>query len=285
MRFVARHTTQYHFSRPVFLEPHFIRLTPRQDLTQRLVAFNLDIDPLPAGRFDGLDEEGNACIQVWFDGFHDHLDISTHFEAITLRTNPFGFLLEKRSQCLPVALSAAQSASLSACLTRAWADSTASDELAYDIQGNVQSSLDFLLQLNMYLFEHLEKIERHEPGILSPRKVLSEKKGACRDTACVFVDCCRAVGIPARFVSGYQSGDPDVPYNELHAWAEVFLPGPGWLGFDPTHGLVAADDHLALAASHDPMQAAPLLGTFRGTDAHSTLTHQVVLERVEEGTF
>ncbi len=281
MRFVVWHTTHYQFSRPVFLESHAIRLIPRQDVTQHLVSFELKIDPQPAGQFEGLDEEGNPFVQVWFDGLHNHLDIKTHCEVLTRRTNPFGFLLEKSCQSLGICLSSAQATSLAPCLLRPWEATSATDGLVRDICSNVENSLDFLLLLNTHLFDKLEKIERHEPGIWSPERVLRDKKGACRDTACLFIDCCRSRGIPARFVSGYQAGDPDVPYNDLHAWAEAYLPGPGWLGFDPTHGLVVADRHIALAASNDPNQTTPLLGSFRGTGAHSTLHHEVVLEEIE----
>lgn len=133
--------------------------------------------------------------------------------------------------------------------------------------------MDFLLNLNIWIFEHVQRQERLEPGVLPPQRLLAERVGSCRDLAVLFVEVCREAGIPARFVSGCQEGDPDVPEAELHAWAEAYLPGIVWRGYDPTHGLVVTDRHIALAAAPEPEQTMPLIGTFRGTGAASTITH------------
>ena len=148
-----------------------------------------------------------------------------------------------------------------------------------DLLGKTQGqTLDFLNQLTTRLHRSTEKVTRTEPGIQSPAETLSTQRGACRDLALVFMVACRQVGVPARFVSGYQQGDPDEPRRDLHAWAEVFLPGFGWRGYDPTHGLAVADAHVAVAASALPQNAASITGTFRGTDATSTLEHLITLQ-------
>jgi len=107
---------------------------------------------------------------------------------------------------------------------------------------------------------------------------LRRKEGACRDLAVLFMDICRSLGLAARFVSGYKYS-PDTPdQHELHAWAEVYLPGAGWRGYDPSWGLAVADHHVALAAGPAPQDAMPVTGTFRGTDVLSSLDYSVEIE-------
>ena len=97
----------------------------------------------------------------------------------------------------------------------------------------------------------------------------------------LFIDCCRVVGLAARFVSGYQEGDPETIKREMHAWPEVYLPFAGWRGFDPTHGLAVRDTHIALASAPGPTGAAPISGTFRGSEASATLTHEIDIARID----
>ncbi len=283
MRFFIEHRTRYVFSRPVFLEPHVIRLIPQQDPRQRLISFECSIDPAPAGQWRGLDQEGSPFIQAWFDGMHEEFSVATRITAETMRTNPFGYLPVREAQTVPPVLDPDAAAALAPCLRR-----VSGDRDGEDVAAQLSSKLlrecggsggAFLTALNVWIFENIEKIVRREAGILPPARTLAAGRGACRDAAVLFMDCCRAVGLPARFVSGYQAGDRENPgdAHDLHAWAEACLPGAGWLGFDPTHGLAVADSHLSLAASHAPEATAPLQGTFRGTGASSVLTHDVRL--------
>ena len=279
MRFTLRHLTRYTYSRPVFIEPHTIRLTPRQDPCQRILEHELLFDPLPAGRWDGIDAEGNPFTQVWFDGLASSLTVEARTTAETLRHNPFAFLLTDAA-ALPPQFSRAAGAALAPCLRRDSAGESAEvNELTQALLARVKGSgLDFLLELNNWIFANVTKVIRKEPGILPPGTVCRERRGACRDAASLFIACCRQGGIPARFTSGYQAGDVESrDEHDLHAWAEAFLPGAGWLGLDPTHGLVVAERHLALAASHDPELAAPVRGSFRGTEAAAVMTHELDL--------
>ena len=152
-----------------------------------------------------------------------------------------------------------------AALAREVAQATGGDTLA------------FLGELNARLHRNLCVNARHEPGIRRPDQTLALGSGACRDAALVFIAACRATGIPARFLSCYQGDSPDGPEHDLHACAEVYLPGAGWRGFDPTLGLAVADTHLALCASPEPELTAPVTGTFRGTGVGSRLFHRVDL--------
>ncbi|EGB16328.1 transglutaminase domain-containing protein [Pseudodesulfovibrio mercurii] len=277
MRFTLRHLTRYAYSRPVFLEPHTFRLTPRQDACQRVLAHELRINPAPAGRFEGTDAEGNPFVQAWFDGLTETLTVEALTTAETLRANPFGFLLDDAACRVPPAFAPAEERALAPCLRTDAADDAVAALTGSLLDRSDGRGLDFLLELNAWIFGNVAKVIRREPGILAPATVCRERRGACRDSAVLFIACCRRAGIPARFVSGYQSGDDAQDKRDLHAWAEAYLPGAGWLGLDPTHGLLTADRHLALAASHDPAQTAPAQGAFRGTDATATLTHTLTL--------
>ena len=285
MIFSVAHVTSYDYSRTVFLEPHAVRLLPRPDPALRVLEHALRFAPEPAGQARGLDLWGNGFVQIWFNDMHQNLRIESTCRVQTLRTNPFDYFLTQAGQHLPVELTPVERADLRSCLTRRYPASAPTDRdgepdqvrlLAVNLatQANV-SSVDFLLNLNRWIFEHVLRQERLEPGVLPPQRLLAEGVGSCRDLAVLFMEVCREAGIPARFVSGYQEGDPDLPEAELHAWAEAYLPGIGWRGYDPTHGLVVADRHIPLAAAPEPEQTMPLTGSFRGTGAFSTITHTV----------
>jgi transglutaminase-like putative cysteine protease len=137
-------------------------------------------------------------------------------------------------------------------------------------------TLSFLLRLNRWLNEKIAYEIRPEGAPLAPAETLRLGRGACRDLAVLFCAAARAVGMPARFVSGYHEGDPDLRTKELHAWTEVFLPGTGWRGFDPSTGLACGDRHIVLACSPDPAGAAPLSGRFGSATADSTLKAEVL---------
>ncbi|MGE4552148.1 MAG: transglutaminase N-terminal domain-containing protein [Desulfovibrionaceae bacterium] len=286
MHLVLEHRTAYVFSRPVFLEPHVIRLAPRPDPAQRVLDFRLDLDPAPAGRWDGLDAEGNHAVQVWFDGLHSELGIRTRLEVETRRDNPFAFLPVAAGAVLPPELTPAHALALSPCLRRipglggaADAPAALAAELARGVAAVEGGTLEFLLALNARLHGSLARLVRREPGLQTPAETLEQGRGACRDLAVLFMDVCRCAGVPARFVSGYHLGAAGTEADErdLHAWAEAWVPGAGWLGFDPTQGLLAAAQHVALAASHDPALAAPLSGSFRGTGALARLEHEIIV--------
>ena len=146
--------------------------------------------------------------------------------------------------------------------------------------------LTFLSLLNQTLYEKFTVQPRKEGAPLTPPVLLEKKQGACRDLTVLFMACCRAVGIAARFVSGYVcgqyegGGEDGTP--ELHAWAEVYLPGGGWQGYDPTLGLVVAEQHIPLAASYTPAGAAPVTGNYRGTGASAEMRFAIEMAETRE---
>lgn len=279
MRYEIRHRTAYAFGAPVFLEPHTVRLRPRADPAQSLDSFALTVAPAPAGLSDGIDLSGNAFSVVWFDGMASSLTIEAHTTVTTARTNPFDYLI------LPAGLDP---------LPWALHDRAAAPFLRYDITSTgdpvaafatalaaeTGSVVPFLTALNNALHRSMTVIIREEGDPNSAAETLATQIGSCRDLAVLFADACRAVGIPARFVSGYQEGDTTQPRRDLHAWAEAWIPGGGWRGYDPTLGLVVADRHIALAAAADSHEAAPITGSYRGSPPSVTMSVTLEITRV-----
>jgi transglutaminase-like putative cysteine protease len=258
------HTTTYTYSQPVFLKPHFLRLRPRCDSWQKLHSFSLLVEPEPVQVSHYTDLDGNAIAQIWFQRATEHLKLQVTTQVETYRTNPFDYLLEPWATQLPIdypssLLSQLQSYRQSYEMGSDGAIAQLAQELYQDVRGE---TVPFLTALNLHLYKTCEQIIR-ETGDCWPAGVtLRQKRGSCRDVTVLFMEVCRAVGLAARFVSGYQEGDPNAEQLDLHAWAEVYLPGGGWRGYDPIQGLVVADRHVALVASALPRYTAPVVGNF-----------------------
>ncbi|AGW12111.1 transglutaminase family protein [Megalodesulfovibrio gigas] len=290
MRLAIEHRTVYRFSGPVFLEPHTVRLTPRGDPAQRLEAFSLGVLPAAQAMSHHLDALGNAVHRCWFLDMTAMLEIHTTCVVETLRANPFDFLPESPDQPGQPADSSATQA-LAPALVRAFRepeDVAAVSMLAREAGGQAaQDALGFCTRLCGLLHQRIETVTRRESGVLGPAAVLAAGGAACRDMALVFMDCCRTQGLPARFVSGYQHPAIDTDADgadserDLHAWAEVYVPGGGWRGFDPTHGLLVADRHVAVAAAPCWEDTMPVTGSFRGTGAAAVLEHAVEIRELE----
>ena len=281
MHIRVEHETRYRFSRPVFLEPHLIRLKPRQDAGQELESFALSVSPEPVGQCEILDACGNAAHWLWFEGMWEELIVHTEFTARTLRDNPFDYLLHPCAFTLPLDLPVLEREAL-APFVRPGSPSTRN--LAKKIMAETGGdSLAFLNSLNTWIYQNITIIPRLEPGLYTTETTLQYGRGACRDVSLVFMEVCREAGIPARFVSGYQIGDPEQTERDLHAYPEVYLPGAGWRGYDPTLGLTVVGGHLAICASSEPELTAPITGAFRGSATHELL-HKIHLEALPKKT-
>lgn len=283
MRCHITHRTRYDYGRRVFLEPHQVRLVPRGDACQRLLAFSAAIDPEPAGRTLVTDALGNTVLSAWFGDVTDHFEVTTEAVVETLRANPFDYLVETSRAVLPMPLDRIESVLGAACLARPEGAVRRVQALAETLRRGNGAPQDFALALLGWISANLRTVVRLEPGILDPDAVLAAGEASCRDLAVFFIAACRHVGIPARFVSGYHEGDPDSEERDLHAWAELCLPGGGWRGFDPTLGLAVADRHVVLAAAPQPDDASPVSGAFRGDGATASLAHAIRFEASPNG--
>jgi transglutaminase-like putative cysteine protease len=281
MLFTIDHTTEYRFTRPVFFEPHQLRFQPRTDGSQRLVHFDLQIEPTPVGLTHTLDPDGNVVTMAWFESVHERMVLRATSEVETLRENPYDFLLTSTNQRLPIGYQPWELAQLAPAIRRVAVPIHVDParELAEQLREAARGEvIPFLTRLSETIFNRFRVIHREKGSPWSPATTIEQRQGACRDLAVLFIDICRSVGLAARFVSGYQEGDDEQDKRYLHAWAEVYLPGAGWRGFDPTHGLAVTDRHVAVAASAEPQNTAPVTATYRGTNVEAELYAEVMIE-------
>jgi transglutaminase-like putative cysteine protease len=284
MQFQIAHRTTYTYSQPVILEPHVLRLCPRTDGSQILRQFLVLVKPQPIGMSQILDVEGNTIIKVWFgDHTTTDLEIQTTSQVQTLRQNPFDYLLEAWATKFPIDYPQSVMAHLLPYLSGNGPQYPGVDptiaQLAHEIAHAVNnSSVGFLTALNQSIYETCTHQYRETGDPLPATLTWQQKQGSCRDLAIVFIEACRVVGLAARFVSGYQHGDPDTDDRHLHAWVEVYLPGAGWRGYDPTHGLAVADGHVAIAASSRPQSVAPVAGLFKGAGTQSQMRYTLQIQ-------
>lgn len=280
MLFEISHTTVYTYDRLVFFEPHTFRLRPRADFALKLIDFNLVVEPTPAGLTPALDLDGNLVTHAWFSGVADALTITAISKTESIVRNPFDFIVfEPAAEKLPLRYVAAAQ-SLAPYLARPrpaaevdrWAES-----LARSVAGE---TLAFLTAVCKAIRDRSRYTVREEGEAKPAEETFQSKEGSCRDLAVLFIDACRALGIAARFVSGYHESSVHQEKLYMHAWGEVYLPGGGWRGFDPTLGMAVTDAHIPVAAAADPRDAAPISGTFRGAGVGHNLSASISISRL-----
>lgn len=277
MRITANHFTLYRYETPVCLNPHIFRLRPRTNRAQNLIAYDIQIVPAPVGATECLDQDGNLALNAWFDTTTSELAIRTRFTVETLQENPFDYVLTADSMHLPMvyhepvrtALWAYRNNTSISRAVKQYAEATAASA-----QWN---SLTFLAALNRRIFQTCRSLVRPDGPAWSSDMTLQGLEGSCRDLAVLFCDSCRIVGLAARFVSGYECVPSSGSDAYMHAWAEVYLPGIGWRGYDPSRGLAVSNGHIAVAAGFDPELAAPVAGWYSG-GAKSQIEASLTLE-------
>lgn len=284
MLFEIRHEMHFSYSRSVFIEPMVLRLQPRSDAAQRLQAFSLKIDPLPQGITACVDLDGTSSHALWFSGENTGLTIVTTAQVKPLRINLFDFVLAGRPKSGPLMSYAADlQAPLHAYLTAGDVDETVT-ALATEVASISPDALTFLMNLCARVPAICRVIYRELGDPWAAAYTLAQGQGSCRDLTVLFMDACRAQGFAARFVSGYNAWDAGDAERDLHAWAEVYLPGAGWRAFDPSSGLAADYHYIALAAAANPLHASPTQGSFRGTGVVSTLRNHIAIRSIETAT-
>ena len=268
MRFSVRHLTIYRYSEPVRLAAHVLRFNPRPD-AGALRSRTLELEPRPVAREDRLDSFGNLVTRVEFAGLSDVFRIDSFFEAEvapppkqSAAPAPLPWLEE------PLEPNAAYLAGEADPAVRAFARRLAVE--------SGSDPLAFLDRLNRALYSDIRHDIRPEGAARPPEETLALGHGACRDVTVLFCAACRSLGVPARFVSGYQAHaeTPD-GRRHLHAWPEAFVPGLGWRAYDPTHGLDVSDGHVALSAAPEQALTMPVEGGFFGTGATSALSYTI----------
>ena len=283
MLFEIFHRTSYHYSKPVFLEPYTVRLRPRCDASQTLRDYRIAVTPSPSGITHCIGLYGNNTETIWFSGLHENLLIEVHTLVETHHGNPFDFIVtDPAALKLPLEYEPQLVRVLGHYRERDGEHPQLAEFAREMVQAANHETIPFLTLLAEEIYQRLEYMLREHGDPWTPEETLKQGKGSCRDSAMLFIDICRSVGIAARFVSGYCIGDAAAG-GDMHAWVEVFLPGAGWRGFDPSRGLSVNDDYVAVAAGQLSQDAAPTFGSYRG-DAVSSMDAAITMSIVENKT-
>lgn len=285
------HVSHYRYDRAVNLGPQVVRLRPAPHSRTRVLSYALKVEPGEHFINWQQDPQGNYLARLVFPEKTHELKIEVDLVAEMAVFNPFDFFLEPYAEKIPFAYTAGEQLELAPYLVKLPAGKQFAKYLA-SIERTPLPSVDFLVALNQRLSTDIGYLIRLEPGVQTPEESLEKASGSCRDSAWLLVQLFRHLGLAARFVSGYliqlkadvksldgPSGT-EVDFTDLHAWCEVYLPGAGWIGLDPTSGLFAGEGHIPLACSPEPSSAAPISG---GVDeSECEFSHEMWVERIWE---
>ncbi len=272
IRIALDHTTVYTYDKPVTLHPHIIRLRPAPHCRTPILSYSLNIEPKDHFLNWQQDPFGNYLARLVFPEPCTQLSVKVDLLAEMTVINPFDFFVEESAEYFPFTYSKTNRDELAPYLvvSNASPKLTAWLERHRPAKGRI---IDVLVAINQAVHNDVEYQLRMEPGVQTSDQTLTLAKGSCRDSGWLLVEILRHYGMAARFVSGYlvqlvpdiKSLDGPVgtseDFTDLHAWAEVYLPGAGWVGLDPTSGLFAGEGHIPLACTPQPGSAAPISGS------------------------
>jgi len=274
IRVALRHRTTYAFDRPVNVSPHEIRLRPAPHCRTPIVGYSLRIEPAQHFLNWQQDPYGNWVARLVFPERTSKLAILVDLVADMTVINPFDFFVEPYAENFPFVYAPALAKELIPFLETAPLGPRLGEWLR-SFRASIsptESTVPMLVRLNQQLQHEIRYLVRMEPGIQTPDETLEQACGSCRDTGWLLVQILRHLGLAARFASGYLiqlvadikslygPAGPERNFTDLHALGEVYLPGAGWVGFDPTSGLLAGEGHIPLACTADPGNAAPVIG-------------------------
>jgi uncharacterized protein (DUF2126 family)/transglutaminase-like putative cysteine protease len=295
IRVALHHRTRYQFDRLVKLSPHEVRLKPAAHARTPILSYSLSVNPDKHFINWQQDPYGNYIARYVFPEMVRELDFTVDLVADMTVINPFDFFVEKYAEHYPFQYTEQQAFELTAylqaepagALLQAWLEGLHKEVLKPGL-----GIVDFLVAVNQRLQGDIGYLVRMEPGIQTPEETLQKRTGSCRDSAWLLVQIMRHLGLAARFVSGYLiqlkadvaaldgPNGTDKDFTDLHAWAEVYIPGAGWVGMDATSGLLAGEGHIPLACTAIPSSAAPVTGF---TDiAEVTFSHEMKVTRIHE---
>ncbi|MBF0152219.1 MAG: transglutaminase family protein [Magnetococcales bacterium] len=271
IRVALRHRTVYRFDRLVALSPHQFRLRPAPHCRTPIESYSLKIQPESHFINWQQDPFGNFLARVVFPERSRELSVDVEVVARMVTINPFDFFLEEASREFPFTYAEDLRKELLPYL-EVKEKSQRLEQWLQSLDHKPRCTVNFLAESNQRLWRDVGYTIRMEPGVQTCEETLTRGTGSCRDTAWLLVQALRRLGLASRFVSGYlvqlvadvksldgPSG-PAADFTDLHAWCEVYLPGAGWVGLDPTSGLFAGEGHIPLACTPDPRSAAPVTG-------------------------
>jgi uncharacterized protein (DUF2126 family)/transglutaminase-like putative cysteine protease len=285
------HVTHYRYDRPIHLGPQVVRLRPAPHSRTRILSYSMRVEPAKHFVNWQQDPQANYLARLVFPDLTSSFRVEVDLVAEMAVLNPFDYFLEPSAEKFPFVYEPELLTELAPYLLKAPATPRFAAYLA-GVDTTPQPTNDFLVALNQRLQKDIAYLIRMEPGVQTPELTLTNRSGSCRDSGWLLVQLLRHLGLAARFVSGYliqlksdvksldgPSGT-EVDFTDLHAWCEVYLPGAGWIGLDPTSGLLAGEGHIPLACSPEPGSAAPISGTI--DDCETTFEHRMSVQRIWE---
>jgi uncharacterized protein (DUF2126 family)/transglutaminase-like putative cysteine protease len=290
------HETRYRYDRPVTLSPQIIRLRPAPHGRTPVLSYALKVEP--SGHFLNWQQDAFANWQarVVFPEAVTEFTVTVDLVADMAIYNPFDFFIEDKAEYFPFAYDEVLKQDLEPYLRKAEIGPLVKKFLAAIPKEKVRTN-DFIVNLNRQVQQAVGYTIRMEPGVQTPEETLEKASGSCRDSGWLLVQIFRQLGLAARFVSGYLIQlTPDVKsldgpsgttvdFTDLHAWCEVYLPGAGWVGLDPTSGLLTGEGHVPLSATPEPSTAAPISGSlsFAGKgEVKTDFGHVMTIQRLQE---
>src|SRR6188472_2031486 len=285
------HITHYRYDRPIHLGPQVVRLRPAPHSRTRIFRYSMKVEPSEHFINWQQDPQANYLARLVFPKQTTFFRVEVDLVAEMAVFNPFDFFLEPSAEKFPFIYEPDLLVELAPYLRKAPATPLFKAYLSR-IDRSEKPTSTFLMELNQGLQKDIAYLIRMEHGVQTPEETLLNRSGSCRDSGWLLVQLLRHLGLAARFVSGYliqlkpdvksldgPSGT-EVDFTDLHAWCEVYLPGAGWIGLDPTSGLYAGEGHIPLACSPEPSSAAPISGTL--DPCETTFEHHMSVRRVWE---
>jgi len=286
------HVTHYRYDRRVALSPQVVRLRPAPHCRTPILSYTLRIEPKNHFINWQQDPFGNYLARLVFPEKTTEFKITVDLVAEMAVYNPFDFFLEPEAETFPFRYAPDVARDLAPYLVKG--ELTPRFKALFDSIDckHEQRTIDFLVAINQRLQKDIRYLIRMEPGVQTPELTLTNASGSCRDTGWLLVQLLRHCGLAARFVSGYliqlkpdvkaldgPSG-AEVDFTDLHAWCEVYLPGAGWIGLDPTSGLLAGEGHIPVACTPEPTSAAPVTGAVDESEVE--FSHHMAVTRIHE---
>ena len=289
------HVTHYRYDRVVTLGPQVVRLRPAPHCRTRILSYSLRVEPAQHFINWMQDPFANHLARLVFPEVTREFKVTIDLVAEMSVLNPFDFFLEPEAENFPFAYAPDAERDLLPYLKTELAKEELTPKFKAFVESislQTQRTIDFLVGINQRLQNEISYLIRMEPGVQTPEVTLSNRSGSCRDTGWLLVQTLRHLGLAARFVSGYliqlkpdvksldgPSG-AEIDFTDLHAWCEVFLPGAGWIGLDPTSGLLAGEGHIPVACTPEPSTAAPVSGAVDESEVE--FSHHMEVTRIYE---